>query len=98
MQKIIQIVEGRTISCLTEDGKVYHWFTYYTDGKEKAFDITKEERKTFEKRREWVQIEDCEGIKFYSEARKLEIPELELDEEDRTANDEIVENQPQVLE
>ena len=75
MKKIIQIVEGRTISCLTEDGKVYHWLTYYDNGKEKVFKHHKDEE-GFEKVREWVLIDKAHEIRFYTEKQ------LEQEKED----------------
>lgn len=69
MKKIIQIIEGRTISCLTEDGKVYHWLTYYKKGKEKVFKHHKDE-KGFEKVREWVLLEEAHEIRFYSKKQE----------------------------
>ncbi len=101
MEKIIQIIEGRTITALTEDGKVYHWMNYYTDGKIKVFKPTEEEKKKkFKKVREQVQLEDTEGIKFYTDAKVKEMEEEEeaLKVENKTANDVITEDQEEVKE
>lgn len=97
MKKIIQIIEGKTITALTEDGKVYHRFTYYDNGKEKVFAITKEEEKEYTKKREWVDIEDCHELGFYSEAKREEIEEeekaLQGEVVHQTADDKLQENQ-----